>query len=389
MNLHEYQAKKIFADSGIPVAKGLVAYSADEAALAVTKLQGNKWVIKVQVHAGGRGKAGGVKLINDSTEARDFAEAMLNKNLITVQTDANGQPVKCLYIEEGVAIAKEFYLGAVIDRNMQSIVFMASTEGGVEIEKVALETPHLIHHTNVNILLGPQQWQGRNLAYSLGLKNPQVRQFTDLFMRLAKLFIDYDCSLLEVNPLVLTEEGDIVCLDAKINIDSNALFRQPELEELRDFSQENKLEVEAAQYNLSYVALDGDIGCMVNGAGLAMGTMDLVKSYGGSPANFLDVGGGATYEAVSRAFRIILSSKNVKVVFINIFGGIVSCETIAEGIIAVMQDIIIKVPIVVRFEGNSADLGRKKISVAGSNITAINDIQEAAQKAVAIAAEKL
>jgi len=387
MNLHEYQAKKLFAAHGIPVCRGIAVRSADEAAQAVESLEGDTWAVKAQVHAGGRGRAGGVKLVRSAAQAHGFADDILGTRLVTGQTDATGQPVNCLYVEECVAIAREFYLGAVIDRSARKIVFMASTEGGVDIEEVAARTPHLIVRVGIDPLIGAHAWQGRQFAFDLGLAGPQMQQFTDLFMKLAGLFEQLDCSLLEVNPLALTETGNIICLDAKINIDENALFRHSGLEELRDFSQENPLEVDASRHGLNYVALDGDIGCMVNGAGLAMGTMDLVKAHGGNPANFLDVGGGATPQAVAEAFRIILSDGMVKVVFINIFGGIVSCATIAEGIIAAVRNISVKVPVVVRFEGNNADQGRARLDEAGLDIIAINDIAKAAGKAVEIAAE--
>lgn len=387
MNLHEYQAKGLFAEYGLPVSIGHVAETPDEAVEAAKKIGGDKWVVKVQVHAGGRGKAGGVKLVNSLDDVRAFAQSWLGKNIVTIQTDADGQPVTKIYVESCTDIATELYLGAVIDRGSRRVVFMASTEGGVEIETVAEETPDKILRATIDPYVGPQPYQGRELAFALGLKGAQVKQFTSLFMGLAKLFDELDCSLLEINPLVITDAGDVHCLDAKVNIDSNAMFRQKRLAEMDDPSQEDEREAQAAAYNLNYVALDGNIGCMVNGAGLAMGTMDLVKLHGGNPANFLDVGGGATKEAVAEAFKIILSDDAVAAVLINIFGGIVSCATIAEGIMGAVEEVGVTVPVVVRFEGNNAELGRKKLADSGLNIIAAESLVDAAEKAVAAAGE--
>jgi succinyl-CoA synthetase beta subunit len=385
MNLHEYQAKGLFADYGLPVSIGYAVDTADEAVAAAEKIGGERWVVKVQVHAGGRGKAGGVKLADSLDEIREFADNWIGKNLVTIQTDEHGQPVSKIYVESCTDIDRELYLGAVIDRGSRRVVFMASTEGGVEIEKVAEETPEKILREAIDPFVGAQPYQGRRIAFQLGLTGVQVRQFTNLFMGLAKLFEELDCSLLEINPLVVTSEGNIHCLDAKINVDGNALYRQKTVAAMHDPSQEDEREADAAQYGLNYVALDGSIGCMVNGAGLAMGTMDLVKIHGGFPANFLDVGGGATKEAVSEAFKIILSDENVKAVLINIFGGIVSCAIIAEGIIGAVQEVGVEVPVVVRFEGNSAPLGRKTLDDSGLNIIAAQSLTDAAQKAVAAA----
>ena len=385
MNLHEYQAKGLFADYGLPVSEGYAVDTADEAVAAARKIGGQRWVVKVQVHAGGRGKAGGVKLADDLDEIRAFADQWIGQNLVTIQTDEQGQPVSKIYVESCTDIETELYLGAVVDRGSRRIVFMASTEGGVEIEQVAEETPEKILRAVIDPYVGPQPYQGRELAFQLGLSGIQIRQFTNLFMNLAKLFQDLDCSLLEINPLVVTTEGDVHCLDAKINIDGNALYRQAAISELHDPTQEDDREAEAAEYGLNYVALDGNIGCMVNGAGLAMGTMDLVKIHGGNPANFLDVGGGATKEAVSEAFKIILSDENVKAVLINIFGGIVSCAIIAEGIIGAVQDVGVEVPVVVRFEGNNAASGRETLAASGLNIIAAESLVDAAEKAVAAA----
>ncbi|MEM1432932.1 MAG: ADP-forming succinate--CoA ligase subunit beta [Pseudomonadota bacterium] len=385
MNLHEYQAKALFADYGLPVSQGYAVDTADEAVEAAKKIGGDRWVVKVQVHAGGRGKAGGVKLADSHEEIRDFANKWIGKNLVTIQTDANGQPVSKIYVESCTDIANELYLGAVVDRGSRRVVFMASTEGGVEIEQVAEETPDKILRAVVDPAVGAQPYQGRELGFKLGLDANQVKQFTNVFMGLAKLFQDLDCALLEINPLVITDEGNIHCLDAKLNIDGNALYRQKTVAAMEDPTQEDEREAQAAQFNLNYVALDGNIGCMVNGAGLAMGTMDLVKLYGGAPANFLDVGGGATKETVGEAFKIILSDSNVKAVLINIFGGIVSCVTIADGIIAAVQEVGVEVPVVVRFEGNNAGPGADRLAASGLNIIPATSLVDAAEKVVAAA----
>jgi len=385
LNLHEYQAKKLFADYGLPVSEGYAVDTAEEAVEAAEKIGGTRWVVKVQVHAGGRGKAGGVKLADSLDEVRAFADQWIGKRLVTFQTDQDGQPVSKIYVESCTDIATELYLGAVVDRGTRRVVFMASTEGGVEIEQVAEETPEKILKTMIDPFVGPQPYQGRDLAFKLGLEGKQVQQFSALFMGLAKLFHELDCSLLEINPLVITQTGDVHCLDAKVNIDGNALYRQKPIQAMRDMSQEDEREAQADEYNLNYVALDGNIGCMVNGAGLAMGTMDLVKLHGGNPANFLDVGGGATKEAVAEAFKIILSDDSVKAVLINIFGGIVSCATIAEGIIGAVQEVGVTVPVVVRFEGNNSELGRQTLKESGLNIIPGESLVDAAEKAVAAA----
>lgn len=385
MNLHEYQAKQLFAEYGLPVSKGYAVDTPDEAAAAADKLGGNKWVVKAQVHAGGRGKAGGVKLVTSKEEIKAFAEKWLGKNLVTYQTDANGQPVAKILVETCTDIAQELYLGAVIDRSSRRIVFMASTEGGVEIEKVAEETPEKILKAIIDPLCGAQPFQAREIAFQLGLNDLQIKQFTQLFLGLAKLFADHDLALLEINPLVITSEGNLHCLDGKINIDGNAMFRQPKLRAMHDPSQDDEREARAAKWELNYVALDGNIGCMVNGAGLAMGTMDIVQLHGGRPANFLDVGGGATKERVTEAFKIILSDKNVKAVLINIFGGIVRCDMIAEGIIGAVAEVGVTVPVVVRLEGNNAELGRKVLGDSGLNIIAASSLTDAAEKVVAAA----
>ena len=385
MNLHEYQGKLLFAQYGLPVSKGYAVTSAKEAVEAADTIGGKEWVVKAQVHAGGRGKAGGVKLVKTKDEIKEFAAQWLGKRLVTYQTDENGQPVNKILVETCTDIAKELYLGAVLDRSSRRIVFMASTEGGVEIEKVAHDTPEKILKAIVDPLTGAQPYQGRELAFQLGLEGVQIKQFVDIFLGLAKLFQEKDLALIEVNPLVITTAGNLHCLDAKIAADGNALYRQPQLREMHDPSQDDEREALAAQWELNYVALEGNIGCMVNGAGLAMGTMDIVKLHGGQPANFLDVGGGATKERVTEAFKIILSDANVKAVFVNIFGGIVRCDMIAEGIIGAVKEVGVKVPVVVRLEGNNADLGAKKLAESGLNIIAANDLTEAAQKAVAAA----
>jgi len=382
MNLHEYQGKQLFAEYGLPVSKGVAASTPAEAVAAANQIGGNKWVVKAQVHAGGRGKAGGVKLVTSKQEIEEFATKWLGNRLVTYQTDANGQPVSKILVESCTDIAKELYLGAVVDRATRRIVFMASTEGGVEIEKVAHDTPEKILTAEIDPLVGAQPFQGRELAFKLGLNDTQVKQFVKIFQGLAKMFVDYDLALLEINPLVITSEGNLHCLDAKIVIDSNAMYRQPKLREMHDPSQDDAREAHAAKWELNYVALDGNIGCMVNGAGLAMGTMDIVKLHGGAPANFLDVGGGATKERVSEAFKIILSDSSVKAVLVNIFGGIVRCNLIAEGIIGAVEQGGVKVPVVVRLEGNNAELGAKLLAESGLNIIAANSLTEAAQAVV-------
>ena len=385
MNLHEYQGKQLFKEYGLPVSEGYAADTPQAAAEAADKIGGSEWVVKCQVHAGGRGKAGGVKLVKTKDEIKAFAQNWLGKNLVTYQTDEGGQPVSKILVESCTDIDQELYLGAVIDRSSRSIVFMASTEGGVEIEKVAEETPEKILKAEINPLVGAQPYQAREIAFKLGLNPKQVRQFTKIFLGLAKMFEDLDVALIEVNPLVIKDDGDLHCLDAKVAIDSNALYRQPKLQDMHDPSQEDAREAQAAQWELNYVALDGNIGCMVNGAGLAMGTMDIVKLHGGNPANFLDVGGGATKERVTEAFKIILSDDNVKAVFVNIFGGIVRCDMIAEGIIGAVQEVGVEVPVVVRLEGNNADKGAQILEECELNIIAGTSLTDAAQKVVAAA----
>lgn len=388
MNLHEYQGKQLFAEYGLPVSQGIAAKTAAEAVAAADTIGGNQWVVKAQVHAGGRGKAGGVKLVSDKQEIQAFAEQWLGKNLVTYQTDENGQPVSRILVESCTDIDQELYLGAVVDRASRRVVFMASTEGGVEIEKVAHETPEKILKAEIDPLTGAQPYQARELAFKLGLSGQQIKQFTQIFLGLAKLFVDKDVALIEINPLVITKEGNLHCLDAKVGIDGNALYRHQDLQAMRDPSQEDEREAHASEWELNYVALDGNIGCMVNGAGLAMGTMDIVKLHGGEPANFLDVGGGATKERVIEAFKIILSDSNVKAVLINIFGGIVRCDLIAEGVMGAVEEVGVKVPVVVRLEGNNADLGAKLLAESGLNIIAATSLTDAAQQVVNAAKEQ-
>lgn len=388
MNLHEYQGKQLFAEYGLPVSKGIAVDTPEAAAEAATTIGGDKWVVKAQVHAGGRGKAGGVKLIESPAEAQAFAANWLGKNLVTYQTDENGQPVSKILVETCTDIANELYLGAVVDRSSRRIVFMASTEGGVEIETVAEETPEKILKATVDPLTGAQPYQGRELAFKLGLQGDQIKQFTKIFMGLAKMFQEKDLALLEINPLVITDEGNLHCLDAKVAIDGNAVYRHKDLQAMHDPSQEDAREAHAAEWDLNYVALDGTIGCMVNGAGLAMGTMDIVALHGGFPANFLDVGGGATKERVTEAFKLILADDKVKTVLVNIFGGIVRCDLIAEGIIGAVKEVGVEVPVVVRLEGNNADLGSKLLADSGLDIIAATSLTDAAQQAVKAAEGK-
>ncbi|WP_367274140.1 ADP-forming succinate--CoA ligase subunit beta [uncultured Thiothrix sp.] len=383
MNLHEYQAKAVFRQYGLPVPNSKVATSAAEAEEAAKSLSTPKVVVKAQVHAGGRGKAGGVKLFDNPAEAGKFAGSLLGTNLVTFQTDANGQPINTILVEETCNIDRELYLGAVLDRASRRVVIMASTEGGMEIEKVAHETPEKILKTAIDPIAGVMPYQGRELAFGLGLKGDQINQFTKLLVGLGKMFKEKDLSLLEINPLVVTKEGNLLCLDGKVNVDSNALYRQPDLVAMRDKSQEDAREIEASEWDLNYVALEGNIGCLVNGAGLAMATMDIIKLSGGQPANFLDVGGGATAERVAAAFKIILSDSSVKGILVNIFGGIVRCDLIAEGIIQAVQKVNVTVPVVVRLEGNNAEKGAELLNNSGLAVIAANDLGDAARKIVA------
>jgi len=382
MNLHEYQAKALFAQYGMPVPNNIVAATPEEAKAGAEKLKTDKVVVKAQVHAGGRGKAGGVKLVDTPAEAAEFAKSLLGTNLVTIQTDANGQPINTVLIEETSNIESELYLGMVIDRASQRVVIMASTEGGMDIETVAHDTPEKILKAAINPLVGVMPYQCRELAFGLGLKGKQIKQFSSLLTGLCKLFVEKDLALVEINPLVITKEEDLICLDGKINIDGNALYRHPDLEELQDKSQEDERELRASEWDLNYVALEGNIGCMVNGAGLAMATMDIIKLKGGQPANFLDVGGGATKERVAEALKIILSDPDVKGILVNIFGGIVRCDLIADGVIAAVKEVGIEVPVVVRLEGTKAKEGRDLLDKSGLNLQSASDLGDAAVKIV-------
>ena len=380
MNLHEYQAKKLLKEYGVPVPANEVVWDVETAVEAAINIGGNRWVVKAQVHAGGRGKAGGVKIVNNKDDLRNAVIELLGKRLVTYQTDEHGQPINQILIEAPCDIAKELYLGAVIDRASQRIVFMASTEGGVEIEEVAHKNPEKIIKASVDPVVGLLPYQCREIFFKLSLPESLMRDFTNLMMGIYKLFVEKDLGLLEINPLVITKDNKLLCLDGKFNIDDNALYRQAEIREMRDTAQEDERETRAQQWELNYISLDGDIGCMVNGAGLAMATMDLIKLNGGRPANFLDVGGGATVERVTEAFKIIVSDKNVKAILVNIFGGIVRCDLIADGIMTAVAEVGVSVPVVVRLEGNNADLGIKKLADSGLNIIAAAGFADAAQK---------
>ena len=385
MNLHEYQSKQLFESYGIPVPKGKAIQQLEELDAATQALGGDGWAVKAQVHAGGRGKAGGVKITHSLEEAKQAATEMLGNSLVTHQTDANGMPINTLLIESLTDIADELYLSILVDRASRRITIMASTEGGMNIEEVAAETPEKILTEVISPIAGFQPYIARNLAFALGLEGQQIRQFSGILKALITLLIEKDASLMEINPLVVTQEGNLMALDAKINFDDNALFRHPEITALRDLSQEDERESKAAEFELNYIHLDGDIGCMVNGAGLAMATMDLIKLHGGEPANFLDVGGGATAERVAEAFKIILSDPAVKGVLVNIFGGIVRCDLIAEGIIQAVNEVNVSVPVVVRLEGTNAQQGRELLANSGMNIITAETLADAADKVVAAA----
>ncbi len=382
MNLHEYQAKQILAEYGLPVPQGIVIQKVEGAAAALTNLKSKKVVVKAQVHAGGRGKAGGVKLVESLEDLTSAVDKMLHTRLVTYQTDAYGQPVNSVLIEATSDIARELYLSAVIDRSLRRIVIMASTEGGMDIEKVAEESPEKIIKIAIDPLLGVMQYQCRELGCALELNEQQQKQFSKIVMNIGKMFVEKDFSLLEINPLVVTTDGNLICLDAKINVDDNAMYRQPQISAMWDSTQEDPREIRAKEWGISYISLDGNIGCMVNGAGLAMATMDLIKLSGGEPANFLDVGGGATQERVTEAFKIILSDNKVRGVLVNIFGGIVRCDLIAAGIIAAVAEVGIQVPVVVRLEGNHAHEGAEMLSKSGLNIIAAQTLQDAADQIV-------
>ena len=382
MNLHEYQAKQLFSQYGLPINRGIACHSIEETEQALSQLSGDIFAVKCQIHAGGRGKAGGVKLVKNAEQARQFAEQWLGKRMVTFQTDSKGLPVNTIYVEETCEIERELYLGAVIDRSSQKVVFMASSAGGMEIEEIARNTPELIHKIHLDPLTNAQPFQARELAFKLGLKGTEIQQFVTIFLQLAKLFLEKDLALLEVNPLVVTKQQNLICLDAKAVIDNNALYRHPDLKALEDESQEDPREAYASQWELNYVALKGNIGCMVNGAGLAMGTMDMIKLQGGEPANFLDVGGGATKERVAEAFKLILSDSQVKAVLVNIFGGIVRCDLIADGIISAVNEVGVKVPVVVRLEGTNAEQGRAILAQSGLNLAVAETLTQAAISAV-------
>lgn len=384
MNIHEYQAKSLFAEYGLPILKGVTAFSVDEAILAPDTLNHNRWVVKAQVHAGGRGKAKGVRIVTSKDQLLDVARSLLHSQLVTIQTGEKGQPVNALLIEEPCEIERELYLGMVIDRSSKAITLIASIEGGVDIESVAHHTPWKIITITIDPLIGVMPYQARDLARQLELSSQQGKELFNIMIGLEKLFKEKDLSLIEINPLVVTKKGILMCLDAKINVDDNALYRQPVLRNMRDTTQEDAREIIAREWELNYIALDGNIGCMVNGAGLAMATMDLIKLHGGLPANFLDVGGGATAERVREAFKIILSDPHVKGVLVNIFGGIVRCDLIAEGIISAVSEVGIQVPVVVRLEGNSAEAARALLSKSGLNIIAAKSLKEAAQQVVQV-----
>ena len=387
MNIHEYQAKAVLKNFGAPVPRGIAAFSVDEAVAAAEELGGSVWVVKAQIHAGGRGKAGGVKVVKSLDEVREAADAILGATLVTKQTGPEGKEVKRLYIEEGCDIASELYLSALVDRASSRIAFIASTEGGMDIEEVAAETPEKILTLTIDPASGYSGFHGREIAYALGLKGDAVKQCVRLIGALYKAVAEKDASLLEINPLVLTGSGDLICLDAKMNFDSNALYRQKDIIELRDLDEEDPMEIRASEYDLNYIRLDGEIGCMVNGAGLAMATMDIIKLKGGSPANFLDVGGGASTEQVTAAFKIILSDPNVKGILVNIFGGIMRCDFIAEGIVAAAREVHLDRPLVVRLEGTNVDLGKKILNESGLPIIAAGDLSDAAVKVVAAVKE--
>ena len=388
MNLHEYQAKALFARYGIPVPEGILAESPEAARAAAKQLGTEKVVVKAQVHAGARGKAGGVKLVGSPDEAEEVAKSLLGKNLVTIQTDAKGLPVNSVYVEKPSNIARELYLSALVDRTQEKIVFMASPDGGMDIEEVAHNTPERIKHVFVSPTAGLQPYQARELGFFLGLNKEQTDQFTKVLTGLYGIFTERDASLVEINPLIVTKEGNIFALDGKLNFDDNALFRQKEIASQRDPSQEDERERLASKYDLNYVTLEGNIGCMVNGAGLAMATMDIVKLHGGQPANFLDVGGGTTAEKVTEAFKLITSSPEVKAIFINIFGGIVRCDLIAEGIIAAVKQVGLKIPVVARLQGTNMEKGQALLRESGLAVTPVSDLTEAAQTVVRLAQGK-
>ena len=387
MNIHEYQGKQIFRSMGVPVPEGRVAFTADEAVEKAKELDTDVYVVKAQIHAGGRGKAGGVKIAKSLSEVETYANELLGKQLVTHQTGPEGKEVKRLYIEEGADIKKEYYVGFVIDRATDRVTLMASEEGGTEIEEVAAKSPEKIFKETIDPVVGLAPFQARRIAFNINIPKESINKAAKFLISLYNVFIEKDCSIVEINPLVLTGEGDVLALDAKINFDDNALFRHKDIQELRDLEEEDPKEIEASKYDLSYIALDGDIGCMVNGAGLAMATMDTINHFGGNPANFLDVGGGATKEKVTEAFIIILGDDNVKGIFVNIFGGIMRCDVIAEGIVAAVKEVDLTLPLVVRLEGTNVEIGKQILKDSGLAIEPAATMAEGAQKIVKLVKE--
>lgn len=383
MNIHEYQAKEVLRRYGVATLKGAVAHSGEEAQKVAQEMGGTVWVVKAQIHAGGRGKGGGVKVAKSLDEVKTFASKMIGMNLITHQTGPEGKKVQKLYIEQGCNIAKEYYVACLVDRATGRVAMMASSEGGMDIEEVAEHRPEAIKKVDIDPVTGLIPFQARELAFAIGIPNESINKAVSFMLGLYKAFIEKDCSIAEINPLVLTKEGDILCLDAKMNFDSNSLYRQKDIVEYRDLTEEEPSEIEASKYDLAFIKLDGNIGCLVNGAGLAMSTLDIIKLHGEAPANFLDVGGGANKEKVTHAFKIILSDPNVKAILVNIFGGIMKCDVIADGVIAASKEVGLKVPLVVRLEGTNVELGKKMLKESGLNITPADDLTDAAKKVVA------
>ncbi len=383
MNIHEYQAKEVLRRYGVATLKGRVAHSPDEAVAAAKEVGGSLWVVKAQIHAGGRGKGGGVKIAKSIDEVKDLAKKIIGMNLITPQTGPEGKNVHKIYVEQGCNIAKEYYVACLVDRATSRVTMMASSEGGMDIEEVAEHTPDKILKVDIDPVTGLIPFQARELAFAIGIPNANINKAVSFMMGLYKAFIETDCSIAEINPLVLTKEGDMICLDAKMNFDSNALYRHLDIVEYRDLNEEEPSETEASKYDLAFIKLDGNIGCLVNGAGLAMSTLDIIKLHGEAPANFLDVGGGANKEKVTHAFKIILSDPNVKAILVNIFGGIMKCDVIADGVISASKEVGLKVPLVVRLEGTNVELGKKMLKESGLNITPADDLTDAAKKVVA------
>ncbi|ANQ64023.1 ADP-forming succinate--CoA ligase subunit beta [Staphylococcus equorum] len=387
MNIHEYQGKALFRTMGVAVPEGRVAFTADEAVEKAKELNSKVYVVKAQIHAGGRGKAGGVKIAKSLSEVETYAKELLGKTLVTHQTGSEGKEIKRLYIEEGCDIQKEYYVGFVIDRATDSVTLMASEEGGTEIEEVAAESPEKIFKETIDPIVGLAPYQARRIAFNINIPKESINKAAKFLVSLYNVFIEKDCSIVEINPLVTTNDGDVLALDAKVNFDDNALFKHKDIQELRDLEEEDPKEIEASKYDLSYIALDGDIGCMVNGAGLAMATMDTINHFGGNPANFLDVGGGATKEKVTEAFKIILGDDNVKGIFVNIFGGIMKCDIIAEGIVAAVKEVELTLPLVVRLEGTNVEKGKEILKDSGLAIESAATMAEGAQKIVKLVKE--